>query len=306
MVMREEFDALLLAQSGAEVLDGHPVTGVIESGGHVQVQTAARSFTGRYAVGADGAASSVARWLGLREHRQLSPTLEAEVAPSRAAGRFAEYGQQAVFSLGVVPWGYAWVFPKNGALSVGIGRVRPGRLDLRAALWREMERLGLPPAGVELHGHPLPCYQAPLWPLWSPWVRGARPVPGWPQERLSTDRCLLVGDAAGLVDPLIGEGIRYAVGSALLAAEAIAGGDLSSYEAAVWWDIGRSLATAQLTAGVAYRWPKLTFRLGLRNPATTHLFVKILTGQMSHVGTGRKLLGNAVRSLLRGEPDHDQ
>jgi flavin-dependent dehydrogenase len=303
MVMREEFDALLLAQSGAEVLDGHPVTGVIESGGHVQVQTAARSFTGRYAVGADGAASSVARWLGLREHRQLSPTLEAEVAPSRAAGRFAEYGQQAVFSLGVVPWGYAWVFPKNGALSVGIGRVRPGRLDLRAALWREMERLGLPPAGVELHGHPLPCYQAPLWPLWSPWVRGARPVPGWPQERLSTDRCLLVGDAAGLVDPLIGEGIRYAIGSARLAAEAIASGDLSSYEAAVWRDIGHSLATARLTAGVAYQWPKLSFQLGVRNPATTHLFVKILTGQTSHVGTGRKILGNAARWLLRGEPD---
>jgi flavin-dependent dehydrogenase len=166
-------------------------------------------------------------------------------------------------------------------------------VDLHAALEREMRRLGIHLNGVQLHGHPLPCYQAPPWPFWR----------GQPQGPLATRRCLLVGDAAGLVDPLLGEGIRYAITSSRLAAEAILGDDLSTYEREVWRQIGHSLATAGLTANTYYRLPWLCYQLGIRNPATIRQLLVVLTKRGSYEGIGRRLIGVTVRWLLRGMND---
>ena len=74
MVKRSSFDAFLLARSGAEVLEGQPVTGVTETADLVQVSVGERRLTARYLVGADGAASQVARSLGLRRNRKLGGT----------------------------------------------------------------------------------------------------------------------------------------------------------------------------------------------------------------------------------------
>jgi geranylgeranyl reductase family protein len=295
MVMRQEFDAFLLAQSGAEVLDGTAVTSVVDGEAEVRVEAGGQIITAGYLVGADGAVSTVARKLGLRRKRRLGGTLEAEV-PLEDAPMWAEHANRAVFSFGVVPWGYAWVFPKGDHLSAGIGRFRPGKAGLRQALAAEMARLGIRLDGVRLHGHPLPCYQAPMWPFWS----------GSAQERLSTRRCLLVGDAAGLVDPFIGEGIRYAMASARLAAEAITRGDLSGYERAIWQEIGLELATAGMLADLYYRLPGLCFEIGVRNPETMHQLVGVMTERFRYQGIGRRLLAATARWLLRGMPSQPE
>jgi geranylgeranyl reductase family protein len=291
MVMRQEFDAFLLAQSGAEVLDRTEVTGVVEEGAEVRVEAGGRVWRARYLVGADGAVSTVARKLGLRRKRRLGGTLEAEV-PLRDARLRDEFGSRALFSFGVVPWGYAWVFPKGDHLSVGIGRFRPGKVNLRSALQREVDRLGIALGGLEVRGHPLPSYQAPMWPFWS----------NSSQEPISTRRCLLVGDAAGLVDPFIGEGIRHAMTSARLAAEAIVRDDLSGYERVVWQEIGHDLATSGLLADAYYRLPGLCFEIGVRNPEVIQQFVDVLTERSRHQGIGRRLLLATGRWLMRGMP----
>jgi flavin-dependent dehydrogenase len=141
----------------------------------------------------------------------LGGAIEAELVSGANEEFRARFGRTALFCLGAVPWGYAWVFPKGDGLSVGICQFRPGRVGLRAGLRREMVPRGIRLNGVRLHGHALPGYQAPPWPFWR----------HRPQERLSTRRCVLVGDATGLVDPLLAEGIRYAISSARLAARAI-------------------------------------------------------------------------------------
>ena len=102
------------------------------------------------------------------------------------------------------------------------------------------------------------------------------------------------------MDPLVGEGIRYAIASARLAAEAIASGDLAGYEAAVWREIGHSLATAGLTARLFYRWPEQCFELGVRNRATVQEFVDLLTGRSSYQGIGRRVAAATARWLVRG------
>ena len=295
MVMRSEFDALLLARSGAEVLEGVPVTAVREGGDRVEVRAGDRYLTARYLVGADGATSQVAKCLGLRQKRQWGGSLEAEV-PLDGDGALAQaYGNRAVFAMGSVSWGYSWVFPKGDCLSVGIGRVRQGRADLRKALHREMKSLGIGLHGARVYGHPLPCYQTPRWP----WGRGA-------QESLSTLRCVLVGDAAGLLDPLIGEGIRYAIVSGRLAAEAIAADSLAGYEAAIWREIGHSLATAGMVANTYYRLPRLSYQIGLRNPATVRHILDILLERASYEGVGRRLFAAAIGWLLFGNRTGDE
>jgi geranylgeranyl reductase family protein len=287
MVMRHKFDALLLARSGAEVLKDTAVTGVVERDDEVQVQAGDRTITARYLVGADGAASRVARCLGLRRRRQVAGTLEAEVPLDGSGDLREKYGNRAVFAMGAIPWGYAWVFPKGDHLSVGIMRIQSGRANLRTALQRAMDHLGIRLDGVKLHGHPLPCYQAPTWPWWR----------RQPQERLSTRRCLLVGDAAGLVDPLIGEGIRYAITSGRLAAEVIIRDELAGYELAIWRELGHSLATAALAANLYYRIPRLSYQVGVRNPETVRHIVNVLAERFSYVGIGRRLTIAAVHWL---------
>ncbi len=305
MVMRSQFDAFLLGQADADVMEGAAVSGVIEDGHRVQVEVGDRKLTARYLVGADGATSQVARCLGLRQGRRLGGTLEAEVPLGANDALQGEYGDRAVFALGAIPWGYAWVFPKGDSLSVGIARMRPGREDLRTALQREMNRLGIGLEGARLHGHPLPCYRVPPWPLWSGGgkaFQGIFAADSWPQERLSTRHCLLVGDAAGLVDPFIGEGIRYAIGSAWLAAKAILRDDPSGYEVEIWQEFGHSLATAGLVANIYYHLPWLSYQIGLRNPATVDLLKDVLAERASYEGIGRRLVAATLPWLLGGGP----
>jgi flavin-dependent dehydrogenase len=288
MVMREEFDAFLLAQSGAEVLSAAAVTDVTERDDRVQLRAGGRLLTARYLVVADGAASRIARCLGLRRGRMLGGALEGEVPFDGNHILHQRYRDLAIFAMGIVSWGYGWLFPKREHLSVGILRSRPGQIDLRAALRQAMEVLGVSLEGVELHGHPLPVYRAPPWPWWA----------GQPQERLSTRRCLVVGDAAGLVDPLLGEGIRYAITSSRLAAQAIAQDDLSGYEDIIWKEIGQGLATAGLTASTYYRIPRLCYQLGLRNPAALRHILDVLSERTSYVGIGRRVLAATLSQLL--------
>ena len=114
--------------------------------------------------------------------------------------------------------GYIWVFPRCGHLSVGIcGKGEPASA-LRARLERYMEEQGLSKQGASFFSHLLPCLG----------------TPAWKHNRLAGDGWMAVGDAAGLVDPITGEGIYYALRSADLAAKSL-------------------LSESMETAGAAYR-----------------------------------------------------
>ena len=261
MVMRDRFDAFVLSQARAEVRDSTTVVGVVEERDKVWVGTGdGQELAARYLIGADGANSIVARALGLRQRKVLGAAIEAEVQVD--GWTLVEYAQTALFEFGAVPGGYLWIFPKKEHLSVGIAVFGKSRTDLRSILRREMTRFGIRLDSTPLHAHPLPVH--------------------WHHERLATERTLLVGDATGLVDPFLGEGIRYAVRSARLAAEAMAKDEVKAYMSGVQQEIGADLRWARWLARLFYGLPRLCFFLGMRNPRMVQTFVDMLDERASY------------------------
>jgi geranylgeranyl reductase family protein len=282
MVMRDKFDALVLEQARCEVREATAVTKVVESQDSVVVSTKdGQEFSGRYLIGADGANSVAARELGLRRGKFLGAAIEAEVPLAPRA--LADWAQTVLFEFGALKGGYLWVFPKREHLSVGIGSFRKRKERLRDILRQEMAKFGISLAGIELHGHPLPIYIRP--------------------ERLNTARSLLVGDAAGLMDPLSGEGVRYAVKSARLAAESIIRGELDKYTVWVQREIGANLSRARWVAALFYGLPRLCFRLGARNPKVTRLLSELLNDRATYFDLSRHILPYLVKSLGRRTAD---
>ncbi|MDP9170167.1 MAG: NAD(P)/FAD-dependent oxidoreductase [Acidobacteriota bacterium] len=101
--------------------------------------------------------------------------------------------------------GYIWVFPRCGHLSVGIcGKGEPASA-LRVRLERYMDERDLSKKGASFYSHVLPCLG----------------TPAWKRNRVAGDGWMAIGDSAGLVDPITGEGLYYALRSADLATKAI-------------------------------------------------------------------------------------
>jgi len=260
-VMRDRLDYFVLQQARVEVAEGEKVCAVQQDEWAATVWTeSGRELRCRYLVGADGANSGVARAVGLRRTKRLGVALEADLPADDA--RMREYAGEAVFVFGTVEQGYVWIFPKRNHLSVGIGAFRKGQQKLKALLQTEMGKRGLSLDGVPLHAHPLPIY--------------------WGNELLHRGLILLLGDAAGWMDPLLGEGIRYAIRSARLAADAILNEDLAAYTRRVHRKIGRHLTMARLWALPFYSLPRLCFEIGVRSPHVTPDFVRMAAGTSSY------------------------
>jgi geranylgeranyl reductase family protein len=101
--------------------------------------------------------------------------------------------------------GYIWVFPRCGHLSVGIcGKGEPAQ-SLRARLERYMDEKGISYKDAAFYGHMLPSLERS----------------GWQKNRVAGEGWLAVGDAGGLVDPITGEGLYYAMRSGDLASQVV-------------------------------------------------------------------------------------
>jgi geranylgeranyl reductase family protein len=214
-IRRCEFDHYLLVRSGARLLLGEKADAFERSGGGWVVNGA---ISASLLIGAGGHFCPVARMM-----RGVNGEAPGEVVV--AAQEFEHHmdRQQAAECAvrGAVPElyfcgdlkGYAWCFRKGDHLNVGIGREDGHRLGEHAAAFCTLmkERGRIPRETPEkFHGHAYILYG-----------HAARPLAG--------EGVLLVGDAAGLAYPESGEGIRPAIESGMLAADAVlaARGDYS-------------------------------------------------------------------------------
>ena len=251
LVMRDRFDHFLARQAchaGAVLQDRTRFLALEGVPGNLTIRTTAGPIRTRLIVGADGAYSRVARALGLPIRYRTMPALEAElvVTPS-ALGRLTGAIQ---FDFGVIPGGYAWLFPKKNHISAGILTRRNRAKDLKPHFMRYLERNDLR-WGTDIRSmrlHPIPC----------------RPER---RNRYADDRGLIVGDGTGLVDPVTGEGLFYALKSARLAAAALLQPrpNLSSpserYNRMLKSDIEPEIRDADILARILYGWPALSNRI---------------------------------------------
>lgn len=130
--------------------------------------------------------------------------------------------------------GYIWVFPRCGHLSVGIcGKGEPAQ-KLRTRLESYMDERGISRRDASFYSHMLPSLES------ASWKRNRVGGPGW----------LAVGDSAGLVDPITGEGLYYAVRSGDLASRALLSeaDPAQAYRAALSREFARDLEFAAMLA----------------------------------------------------------
>src|SRR5204863_2584065 len=119
-------------------------------------------------------------------------------------------------------------------------------------------------------------------------VRGYRLPLLHARARLSKGRVALLGDAAGLVDPLSGDGIYEAFLSAKLAAEAILAGSLETYEAALRRRLSSQLSAAGGAKVALDRFPRLTYAV-VGTPVLWNAVVSLIGGDVPSPGAMRGL-----------------
>jgi geranylgeranyl reductase family protein len=263
LVNRAEFDLALAksaVESGAVLRTGSAVVSVDHDEHGLAVLTLAdgERITAGAVVGADGSASRVGRYVGVR-CEQVDLGLEAEIqVPPDVAG---EWAHRVLVDWGPLPGSYGWVFPKGDVLTVGVISARGDGEGTRQYYRDFIERLGLASyPTVSDSGHLTRCRAA--------------------DSPLSRGRVLVAGDAAGLLEPWTREGISFALRSGTLAgtsaaelarrAEASAAG---SFEAvAALGDAGYTAAITDLL-GIEMRAGRQMLRLFERHPAFFHRVV---------------------------------
>jgi geranylgeranyl reductase family protein len=275
MTQRKRLDAFLAeraAEAGAEFRDGAKVE-AIEQNGAVTVRFRGASARADVLVGADGVNGVVARQLGLADRRHHGVALEGNVAYTPETR--AEFRRRALVELGTVAGGYAWVFPKGDHVNVGVGGWEREGPNLRSHLKRLCAEYRIHEDAVtDLRGYRLPMR-----------VPGAVALSG---------RALLVGDAAGLIDPLSGDGIYEALVSGRLAADAILAERLSDYPAQLEQELGRTLAASWKAKMAFDRFPRLTFGIA-RAPIVWTFFEGFMRGEVHEPRDAK----GAVRAPLR-------
>jgi flavin-dependent dehydrogenase len=204
-IRRCEFDDFLLQRCGARLRLGEPLARIERTSDGWLVNGTIES---RLLIGAGGHFCPVARHVAPARDETGIVVRAQEVEYEATAADLARGtvdGQLPELFFCDDLQGYAWCFRKGPFLNIGLGRTEADRLSARVTEFVDLLRttgrvVGDIPA--RFHGHAYKLYEGPPPPL-------------------VHDHLLLVGDAAGLAYPQSGEGIRPAVESGTLAAQAV-------------------------------------------------------------------------------------
>ena len=199
VTMRWDLDHLCLRhaiEAGVVDMTGQAVAGIDENDQIVEMKDGRRIGYG-VLIGADGVNSMVARALYGRafDHDRIGFGLEVELDGDHLCP-----DDPVRIDFAAARWGYGWWFPKKRTTTVGVGGIHAANPEMKKAMAGYLETLGVDPDIKKYKGHFLPFGDVRKWP-----GRG---------------NVLLAGDAAGLVDPITGEGIAFALRSGQFAAEA--------------------------------------------------------------------------------------
>ncbi|MDO8673758.1 MAG: NAD(P)/FAD-dependent oxidoreductase [Dehalococcoidia bacterium] len=269
-VSRDRFDHLLCQEAirqGAEVRDGEKVTTVIQREGFVELSATSGEFSGRVVVGADGPMSVVASSLRMKRHVRVHWGLQAEVRADHI--QLAPWAGSVGLDFGRIPTGYTWLFPKWGHVSIGAGSPPHLARNLKRYVREHVAAMGFSEIDViSMKGHCMP-------------VRLGK-------GRIVEGRVLLLGDAAGLMDPFTGEGIYAAMRSASLALPAVIRGlnfgpdILVEYQRSVDKELMPEAALAMGLSRLCALAPRMIYDRFDRDIRVWNAFCRLLRGETTY------------------------
>lgn len=279
-VRRSKFDYAMLEtaiRSGVEFLGGTPFKGInirkdTPNGNIIEVDGGGKKFFARYVIAADGAGSSVGRFLKIEDGRVLMPAIEGEIKMEDAP-ELVDRASAPCFDFSVIPGGYGWVFPRKNTFSIGIVRhhvLHGARLGMRSLYDKYLNWLGVDTK----------CALG---------VKGAL-IPLTPRRNIMhPGGVFFVGDALGWTDPLIAEGISGAIMSGMEAAQAIitANGKLPEarhyFIKAVKNGLLREHGFSRFLASIVYKCPKFRNRcFSLYGQEIADVITGIISGHRSY------------------------
>ena len=274
MVMRDKLDYFLVKKAenfGARILDKTIIRSVVESSECIRVSTEAGDFKSKVIVGADGITGCVARFLELRGRPTCGIAIEGELIPRHNLSQLTEFNGSLHMDFNVIPKGYGWIFPKKEHLSVGLFTTLPEMRDLKRHFTSYLNRKGVAKdyQTESLKGHQIP-------------VGGKR------REILNSKRGILIGDAAGLADPITGEGIYFALRSGQIAAEVIRNFiknpnlALDEYTKKVNSEIVDDFRYAGYLSTVLYNLSFLSYNLARKINRINDRFVEVVAGEKTY------------------------
>ncbi|MEW6724497.1 MAG: geranylgeranyl reductase family protein [Bacillota bacterium] len=269
-VDRRAFDNWLVEQAqaaGTCFRQGVTVGSSALEGSTRRVATSLGDFTAQVVIAADGIASRLAG--AVRRRFRRSETGLCLVAEASAPTLATRHRGEIVIDYGILPRGYGWLFPKGDRVNVGVAAPNSRGNGLRSALELLCQRWGIDRSRLAID-----CWPVPL---------------GGFRRPLAAQRLLLAGDAAGLADPLTGEGIRYALVSgrlAALAAVRICGGCnaarvIGEYDEGCQ-EIVRDLRAALMIAFSFFAMPAFSHRVLFHHPAFFARLLSVLQGENSY------------------------
>jgi len=304
MVRRDDFDFAwyrAAVAAGAEVRQRAQVRD-LEQDADVAAVTLADGevITARCVIGADGSAAISSRHVGVTFDQQ-DLGLEVEVAATEADR--AAYRGRVLLDWGTVPGSYGWVFPKlkdcelhppgcrlegclstDDELTVGVIMEKGRGAETKKYLADFLARLGLADRRVVRDsGHLTRCRRV--------------------DAPLRKGRVLVVGDAAGLLEPWTREGISFALRSGTWAGEVAARArtpaQLAEYDQQVRAELAPEMAAGRRLFQVFAKHPRL-MHAAMATPMGWRAFEAFCRGELSMAGIVRRPSVRAAIKLLGG------
>jgi geranylgeranyl reductase family protein len=213
VVWRNVFDKFLTdmaINSGAILKEHEALINLKKEGDFYQITTKRDNYITKYIIAADGVASQTLKLLNWPYFKSgniiLTITQEMKTTKSYIDKILGNDTVHLFFGIEkLIPIGYAWLFPKKEHITVGWGN----QINLIRNSREEFKKFtSLPIVKQALKDSTLTIFQPHLIPV------GLRP-------KIYQDNIFAVGDAGGIVDPISGKGIPYAMMSGQFAIESI-------------------------------------------------------------------------------------